>query len=61
MDGFYLHSALGLGLLLIVIAVVDVIRIVLKPHIRMMLDIYTLEKRRASRPILLAEWNAPRG
>lgn len=60
MDSLCLRIALGLGLLLIAIAVVDGIRIVLKPHVKFFLDIYTLEKRRASRPILLAEWNVPK-
>jgi hypothetical protein len=50
----------GIGLLFIGIAVADGIRIVLAPHIRMFLEIYRLKKRRASRPILLAEWNQPR-
>lgn len=50
----------GLGLLFLGIAVVDAIHIVLRPHIRLLVEIYQLEKRRASRPILLSEWNLPR-
>jgi len=54
------YIVLGLGLLLIGVAVADGIRILLEPHIRTFLQIYKLEKRRASRPILLAEWNLPK-
>jgi hypothetical protein len=60
MDSLCCHIALGLGLLLIGVAVADGIRILLEPHIRTFLQIYKLEKRRASRPILLAEWNLPK-
>jgi hypothetical protein len=60
MDSLYLHIALGLGILLIAIGVADGIRILLEPYIRTVFEIHKLEKRRASRPILLAEWNAPR-
>jgi hypothetical protein len=60
MDSFYLHIALGLGILLIAIGVADGIRILLEPYFRTAFEIHKLEKRRASRPILLAEWNAPR-
>jgi len=51
---------LGLGLLFIGIGVVDGIRILLEPHIRFLLEIYKLEQRRLSRPILLAEWDMPK-
>jgi len=54
------YIVLGLGLLLIGVAAADGIRILLEPHIRTFLQIYKLEKRRASRPILLAEWNLPK-
>ena len=60
MDSLYFHIVLGLGLLLLGIGVVDGIRIFLEPHIRFCLELYKLEKRRASRPILLAEWNQPK-
>jgi hypothetical protein len=60
MDSLCFHIVLGLGLLLIGVAVADGIRILLEPHIRTFLQIYKLEKRRASRPILLAEWNLPK-
>lgn len=60
MESLCFHIALGLGLLLIGVAVADGIRILLEPHIRTFLQIYKLEKRRASRPILLAEWNLPK-
>lgn len=60
MGSFYLHIILGLGVLLVGIALLDAMRIALKPHVRFLLEIYTLEKRRASRPILLGEWNLPR-
>lgn len=60
MDSLYFDIVRGLGLLFIGIGVVDAIRILLEPHIRFLLEIYQLEKRRASRPILLAEWNMPR-
>ena len=60
MDRLCFHIVLGLGLLLIGVAVADGIRILLEPHLRTFLQIYKLEKRRASRPILLAEWNLPK-
>jgi hypothetical protein len=60
MESLCFHIVLGLGLLLIAIAVADGIRILLAPHIKTLLEIYKLEKRRASRPILLAEWNVPK-
>jgi hypothetical protein len=60
MDSLCFHIVLGLGLLLIGVAVADGIRILLEPHIRTFLQIYKLEKRRAARPILLAEWNLPK-
>lgn len=60
MESFYVHIVLGLGILLVGIAVADGIRMLLAPHIRMFLELNKLEKRRASRPLLLAEWNLPR-
>ena len=60
MDSLYFHIVLGLGLLLIGIGVADGIRIFLEPHVRLFLQTYQLAKRRASRPILLDEWNTPR-
>jgi hypothetical protein len=60
MDSLYLHIVLGLGILLIAIGVADGIRILIEPYFRTAFEIHKLEKRRASRPILLAEWNAPR-
>ena len=61
MDSLYLHIGYGLGLLLIGIAVADGIRMFLVPYIRTFRDLYNLERRRASRPVLLDEWNLPRG
>jgi hypothetical protein len=60
MDSLYFHTGVGLGLLLIGIGVADGIRIFLKPYIRIFLQAYTHGKRRASRPMLLEEWNLPR-
>lgn len=60
MDSLYLHIALGLGILLLAIGLADGIRILLEPYFRTAFEIHKLEKRRAARPILLAEWNAPR-
>lgn len=58
MDIYYIVS--GLGLAFIGIGVADGIRILLAPDIRYLLATYKLAKRRASRPILLEEWNLPR-
>ncbi len=60
MDSFCFYIVPGLGLLFLGIGVADGIRILLAPHIRTFVEIYHLEKRRASRPILLAEWNQPK-
>ena len=60
MDNSYLHVVFGLGILLLAIGVADGIRILLEPYFRTAFEIHKLERRRASRPILLAEWNAPR-
>jgi len=60
MDSLYFYIVLGLGLLLIGIGAADGIRILLEPHIRFFLEIYKLEKRRGSRPILLTDWNSPK-
>ena len=56
----YCYIVLGLGLLLLGIGVVDGIRVLLEPHLRFLLAISQLEKRLASRPILLPEWNLPK-
>ena len=58
MDIYYIVS--GLGLVFIGIGVADGMRILLEPDIRYFLATYKLAKRRASRPILLEEWNMPR-
>jgi len=60
MDSLYFHIVLGLGLLFIGIGVADGIRILLEPQIKTFLAIHKLEKRRASRPILLDEWTLPK-
>ena len=60
MDSLYFDIVRGLGLLFIGLGIVDGIRVLLEPRLRFLFEIYTLEKRRASRPILLAEWNMPR-
>ena len=60
MESPYLHIVFGLGIVLLAIGVADWIRILLEPYFRTAFEIHKLEKRRASRPILLAEWNAPR-
>lgn len=60
MDSLCLRIVLGLGLLFVGIGVADGIRILLAPHIRTFVEIHNLEKRTASRPILLAEWNQPK-
>jgi hypothetical protein len=54
------NIATGLGLLCIGIGVIDGIRSVVVPEIKFLMEISKLEKRRASRPILLPDWNLPK-
>jgi hypothetical protein len=60
MESLYFDLVRGLGLLFIGIGVIEGIRILIEPHFRTFLAIHNLEKRRASRPILLSEWNQPK-